>query len=172
MAVLNEGVLVESQVPQHSQPAKVSRMSQDQRPCMAEHTDLAEVIVAISAHMREDYSVQLALVKNGEAAETVSLDPLATAALLEVLRVVSIGQGYAIESADYEMTSQQAANHLCCRHECFLQILDEGHVPFTQKGEQRLVQASDLFAYRRKEDAMREKALTELVHHDQEMDLL
>lgn len=111
----------------------------------------------VTRHMRDDNSVQLSFGEGGEQCKLLTLDPTVTAALLELLRVLAIGKGYAIESADYELTSQQAAKRPRIPHRCMVEIREEGKIPHTTIDGHLSMRADDLFAYDRRQMAITNK---------------
>ncbi len=143
------------------------------------HTSSAEefssperIIARIASHMREDNSVQLTLGEDRGGTDVVVLDPVITAAVLEVLRVLSSRKGYAIGPGDYDLTSQQAADILNVGQDSMDEILDSGEIPYTEKNGCRLVRADVLFAFKRLRKANAERNLTAMIEFDQKMGLI
>ena len=71
-----------------------------------------------------------------------------------------------------ELTVQQAADLLNVSRSYLLKLLDEGEMPCASNRGLRFVRADDLFAYKKKRDAIRSKALCELIQIDIEEGLL
>lgn len=172
MSAVSQASLADPHAPHTSQVQREAKKSSGHQSAKArptEYSDPRKVRVEITRHMREDNSVSLSFGKGGEDAQLHTLDPTVTAAVLELLRVLAIGDGYAIVPADYEVTSEQAAKHLRVQHDCMLKILEEGKIRCCTKDGQLSVRADDLFAYDRRQMAITDKGLTDLVRLDEEI---
>lgn len=98
--------------------------------------------------------------------------PALAASMLSVLRLVSSGRGFRMIPVESELTTQQAADLLNVSRSYLVKLLEEGEIPFTKKRRHRRIRAEDLFAYKKKRDAIRSKALRELIQIDIEEGLL
>ena len=131
---------------------------------------LAKIAVASLAKEGKEAKVSFSI-DDGET-HTVTLMPALAASMLAVLRLVSSGRGFRMIPVESELTTQQAADLLNVSRSYLVKLLDEGEIPFTKKRRHRRIRAEDLFAYKKKRDAIRSKALRELIQIDIEEGLL
>ena len=102
----------------------------------------------------------------------MALLPAVTSALLDVLELVSSGRGLQTIPIDSELTTQQAADLLNVSRPYLAKLIEEGEIPHVKTGRHRRVRANDLFAYKKKRDETRSKALSELARMDCEAGLI
>lgn len=131
---------------------------------------LAKIAVASLAKEGKEAKVSFSI-DDGET-HTVTLMPALAASMLAVLRLVSSGRGFRMIPVESELTTQQAADLLNVSRSYLVKLLDEGEIPFTKKRRHRRIRAEELFAYKKKRDAIRSKALRELIQIDIEEGLL
>ncbi|SMC82124.1 helix-turn-helix domain-containing protein [Primorskyibacter flagellatus] len=123
----------------------------------------AEQLKAIVAsQIKEGEPTTLSFAHCSGEFQTVALAPALTAALLEILRLVSSGRGFRMISVEEELTTQQAADLLNVSRPFLVKLLETKEIPFTKTGRHRRVRANDLFAYKEKRDATRSDALGDL----------
>lgn len=70
---------------------------------------------------------------------------------------------------DKELTASQAASLLGVSRSYLLQLLEQGQIPYRKRGQHRRVQFEALMQYKEQNEALRRKALEELVALDQEL---
>ncbi len=85
---------------------------------------------------------------------------------LDVLRLISSGRGFQMVPYGAELTTQQAADLLNVSRPYLIKILDEKQIAHTLTGRHRRIKAVDLFAYKKKRDAERERLLTKMARID------
>ena len=85
---------------------------------------------------------------------------------LDVLRLISSGRGFQMVPYGVELTTQQAADLLNVSRPYLIKILDEKQIAHTLIGRHRRIKAVDLFAYKKKRDAERERLLTKMARID------
>ena len=133
----------------------------------------AEQLQAIIASQRDDNgAAQLAIKVAGDDVQSIVLAPALTESFLELLRLVSKGQGFRMIPLEADLTTQEAADLLNVSRPYLIKLLESGDVPFTKTGRHRRVKASDLLEYKRKRDATRSAALDALAAMDAEENLI
>ena len=85
---------------------------------------------------------------------------------LDVLRLISSGRGFQMVPYGADLTTQQAADLLNVSRPYLIKILDEEQIAHTLIGRHRRIKAVDLFAYKKKRDAERERLLTKMARID------
>jgi excisionase family DNA binding protein len=83
-------------------------------------------------------------------------------ALPKVLGQMANKSGDTIGPGHSELTTQQAADLLNVSRAYLVDLLESGRIPFREVGAHRRVLASDLLAFRMKDDAERKVAMDEL----------
>lgn len=131
---------------------------------------LAKIAVASLAKEGKEAKVSFSI-DDGET-HTLTLMPALATSMLAVLRLVSSGRGFRMIPVESELTTQQAADLLNVSRSYLVKLLDEGEISFTKKRRHRRIRAEDLFAYKKKRDTIRSKALCELIQIDIEEGLL
>ena len=120
---------------------------------------IADMVAASLAKEGEPKKVSL-FIEDGEMND-VTLMPSLAASMLELLRLVSSGRGFRLIPVETELTVQQAADLLNVSRSYLVKLLDEGEIPCASNRGLRFIRADDLFAYKKKRDAIRSKALCE-----------
>ena len=128
--------------------------------------------IAAASLTKEGKEAKVSFSIDGGETHTVTLMPALAASMLSVLRLVSSGRGFRMIPVESELTTQQAADLLNVSRSYLVKLLEEGEIPFTKKRRHRRIRAEDLFAYKKKRDAIRSKALRELIQIDIEEGLL
>ena len=99
----------------------------------------------------------------------VELPASALEALQLVLDALSRGQSITIVPRDRELTSQEAADLLNVSRPHLIKLLGQGDIPFHRVGTHRRIKIEDVLAYRKRRDAERDAALTELTRLSEEL---
>jgi excisionase family DNA binding protein len=136
-----------------------------------ENADQLRQIVASS--IRDDGDTVLKVVhEKGQAAEPITLAPAIAQTLLEVLRLISSGNGFMLIPVNADLTTQQAADLLNVSRPFLIKLLEEEKMPFHKVGRHRRIKAEDAFAYKDKRDKERAAALAEMAAADAEAGLI
>lgn len=98
----------------------------------------------------------------------ITLTPALSDLLLKVLRHIGSGDAVTLVPVSQMLTTQQAADILNVSRPFLIGLLDRGEIPHETVGRHRRIRAEDLFAYRERRAAARDKALTDLAALDAE----
>ncbi len=98
--------------------------------------------------------------------EPITLTPLISQVMLELLRHLAKGEAVTLVPMGEMLTTQQAADILNVSRPHLIKILDSGQIDHTMTGRHRRIRADDLFAYKRERDERRSEALSELAAMD------
>lgn len=110
----------------------------------------------------------LKLLENGTPIE-VTLSPAMSALLLELLRHIGSGDAVTLMPIHEMLTTQQAADILNVSRPYFIKLLERGKIEHEKVGRHRRVKAKDVFAYKRKREQVRSKALDDLIADDADL---
>jgi excisionase family DNA binding protein len=98
----------------------------------------------------------------------VTLTPLVSGLLMEMLRHISSGSAVTLVPVGEMLTTQQAADILNVSRPFLISLLEKGEINFTAIGRHRRIKARELFDYKEKRDAQRREALAALAKADAE----
>jgi excisionase family DNA binding protein len=98
----------------------------------------------------------------------ISLTPGLSRLLMELLRHVGRGDAVTLVPVSKMLSTQQAADILNVSRPFLISLLKKGEIEHTLVGRHRRVRAEQLFAYKRKRDEKRNKALSDLASLDAE----
>lgn len=144
----------------------------DRLPSQIEIRNAERLQEIVASQIGDDGSTELSLATEDGRPEPITLAPALTASLLEILKLVSSGCGFRMIPINAELTTQQAADLLNVPRHYLIKLLDEGEIPFEKPRRHRRIRADDLFAYKKKRDAVRSAALDRLMQRDAEMGLV
>jgi excisionase family DNA binding protein len=108
---------------------------------------------------------------HGRGEQAVDLPASAVTLLVRVLAEMADGNAVTLIPIHAELTTQEAAQLLGVSRPFLIKLLEQGQIPFRKVGTHRRVRFHDLMDYKRRVDAEREKAMTELVAQAQELNM-
>jgi excisionase family DNA binding protein len=103
---------------------------------------------------------------DSKAPQEVHIDAALGDALRAFLEIVSKGQSVQIVPIEAELSTKHAADLLNVSRPFLIRLLEDGRIAHQKVGRHRRVKASDLFEYKRVQDATREKLLAEMLAED------
>ncbi|MBI4817997.1 MAG: helix-turn-helix domain-containing protein [Deltaproteobacteria bacterium] len=107
----------------------------------------------------------------GTRSERVLLPPLASDLLRQILELLASGNAISLLPVQSELTTQEAADLVNVSRPYLIKLLEEGRIPFRLVGSHRRIKATDLLAFKEKDDAERRTAADELARAAQDLDL-
>jgi len=114
--------------------------------------------------------LSLHLAPNGQGEITVDLPPAISKIVLDLLLLIGKGEAVTLVPFGAELTTQQAADLLNVSRPFLVKLIESGEIAHHKVGRHRRIRAKDLFAYKQRRDARRDKALQRLVELGQEID--
>ena len=114
---------------------------------------------------------QLQILANGEPSEVLVVPAAALHLLVQILAEMAQGNAVTFTSIQAELTTQQAADLLNVSRPYFVQLLENGTIPFHRVGTRRRVRLQEVMAYKQRRYTERSAALDELAAYDQELGL-
>src|SRR5262249_4393514 len=91
--------------------------------------------------------------------------------LVRILHEMAQGKAVALLPCAIESSMEQTAEILNVSRPFVAKLVDEGKLPARKVGRNRRIRLDDLMAYKKRDDAAREKALAELAAMSQELDM-
>src|SRR5205814_1150787 len=91
--------------------------------------------------------------------------------LVRVIRMMREGRAIVLFPEDETCTTQAAADYLGTSRQFFVNLLENGHVPFHRVGAHRRVYFKDLLEFQKKRDKERREAMNKLFNRVEEAGL-
>jgi excisionase family DNA binding protein len=133
-------------------------------PTGIERQSANQLRTIIASKLRDDTDLELKLAtEKGETAD-ISLSPALARALLDVLRLVGSGQGFAVIPVEADL--------LNVSRPFLIKLLDEGKLGYKKVGRHRRVPAVDLFNYKAERDDERARILSDMAEEDARLGLI
>lgn len=104
----------------------------------------------------------------GRGGETVRVPASIANLLTEITRNMEAGKSVSVVAEHHELTTQRAANLLGVSRPFFVQLLEEGQLPFHKTGAHRRVYLGDVLAYKEKRDRARHASIQRMARLEQE----
>lgn len=95
----------------------------------------------------------------GKSGQVVPVPASVLALLAEITRNMEAGKSVSVVAEHHELTTQRAANILGVSRPFFVQLLEEGKLPFHKTGSHRRVYLGDLLAFKDKRDRARHESI-------------
>ena len=119
----------------------------------------------------DDNDLDLEIVEDDKRAG-LKLPPPAVRLLLDILTQMAEGNAVTLIPYHAELTTQQCADLLNVSRKHFVdEVLGKGLIPFRKVGTHRRIRFDDLMAFKKNDDAARQRALDELTALSEEMGL-
>lgn len=125
----------------------------------------------LSDYIKTTKTPTLQLIDNKRDNKKIILPPQALLLLVDILEQMSQGNTVALTSIHTELTTQEAADLLNVSRPYFINLLNEGKIPFRKVGTKRRILAEDVLRYKTAIDKKRLKALDALTKQAQELDM-
>ena len=116
-------------------------------------------------------TVRLQFSNRTGGSQNTALPPLAFKLLVEILKQMASGNGVSIAPLRKELTTYQAADLLNVSRPFVIGLLEKGDIPFRKVGTHRRIPLAAVLEYKRKTDAIQDKALDYLAVQAQELKL-
>jgi excisionase family DNA binding protein len=123
----------------------------------------------ILAHNAMDNEQKLKVFDETGGIAEIVLTPALSRLLITVLRHIGSGDAVTLVPVSQMLTTQQAADILNVSRPYLIGLLEKEEIGFELVGRHRRIKAEDLFAYKRKRDKTRGKALAELAQADADL---
>jgi excisionase family DNA binding protein len=120
-------------------------------------------------HANQSVTIQLTGKNNIKA--TAILPGSAFRLLLDILTQMAAGNAVSVVPMEKELTTQTAADLLGVSRPYFVQLIENGAIPFRKVGKHRRVLATDVLEYKTKINKAREKSLLKLTEQAQKLNM-
>lgn len=147
-------------------PAYAQALEADRLPSASERAAANQLRQILASHA--DGDGKLRVLDDRQKPAEVTLSHGLADLLMTLLRHIANGDAVTLVPVTEMLTTQQAADILNVSRPHLVSLLERGDIPFTTTGRHRRVMANDLFAYKRKRDEKRSKALSDLAEFDGE----
>ncbi|MBX9749172.1 MAG: helix-turn-helix domain-containing protein [Roseococcus sp.] len=141
-----------------------SHLPSETEQAVANH--LRQILAAQSAGDEEQ---RLRFLDDQKQPAEIVLTPGLSHLLMDLLRHIGRGDAVTLVPVSQMLTTQQAADLLNVSRPFLISLLEKGELDHTMVGRHRRIRAEHLFAYQRKRDARRDKALSALAELDAEL---
>jgi excisionase family DNA binding protein len=148
-------------------PAYAQALGADRLPSASEKAAANQLRQILASHA--DNNVKLCVIDEGQMKPAeVTLSPALSGLLIDLLRHIARGDAVTLVPVHEMLTTQQAAEILNVSRPFLITLLERGDIEHVKTGRHRRIRALDLFAYKRKREVKRSKALTDLAELDAE----
>lgn len=139
-------------------------------PTPAESNKAKQAASILAGMTDSERTLSLRLDRNGDKEAVIEFPPAITKIVLELLLLISKGEAVTLVPFGAELTTQQAADLLNVSRPFLIKLIGEDEIPHHKVGKHRRIRAEDMFSYKKRRDASREKALQKLADLGQEID--
>lgn len=120
----------------------------------------------LAAHAQGDATLKV--LDDAHRPAEITLTPGLSNLLMELLRHVGRGDAVTLVPVSQMLTTQQAADILNVSRPFLISLIEKGEIEHVLVGRHRRIRAENLFDYKRRRDARRSEALSELAEMDAE----
>lgn len=152
--------------------AKASDAFSNRLPSRVEIANADQLRQIIASVVDENDGATLGISERQGITRPVTLTPAIAQTFLDVLRLISSGQGFRLIPVGAQLTTQQAADILNVSRPFLIKLLDEQELPYMRVGRHRRIEASALFDYKARRDEARAAALADMAALDMEEGLM
>lgn len=150
-------------------PAARAHLFDGRLPSRAEIESANQLRQILADQIQDGQPTRLRLALDANARTEVILAPALARSFMDLLRHVGSGRSVTIVPTEEELTTQRAANLLNVSRPHLIKLLERGDIPYTTVGRHRRVRADDLFDYKKRRDAERTRALSDLAEGDADL---
>ena len=123
----------------------------------------------LAAILKKNSSSSIQVLGKGQEEERLDLPESAARILVSALEEIAKGRSITLVAMEEEITTGQAADLLSVSRPYFVQMLDQGEMPFRKVGPRRRVKLQDVMTYKRELYSRRLQTLDALTAYDQEL---
>lgn len=146
--------------------AEAKEAFSDRLPSMVEIANADQLRQIVASLIEENESVTLEVAEPKGPPRPITLAPAIAQTFLEVLRLISSGNGFRLIPVNAQLTTQEAADLLNVSRPFLVKLLEGGEIPFLKVGRHRRIEAEDLFSYKAHRDNERASALADMASLD------
>jgi len=152
-------------------PARAHAHGFDARlPSAAEIENAKHLYRVFAGGLRADAATaRLELAAGEDPPVEVVLEPALARAFMQLLRHVGSGRSVSIVATDEQVSIQRAAEILDVPRSYLVKLIEREEIPCAKVGRHRRLRAQDVFAYKKRRDEAREKALSRLAAMDADL---
>jgi excisionase family DNA binding protein len=141
----------------------------DRLPSIAEKESANQLRQVLAGQIKDDQPTRLKLALDSDARAEVVLAPALARSFMELLRHIGSGHAVTIVPTEEQLTTQVAADILNVSRPHLIKLIERQEIPHTMVGRHRRIRAQDLFEYKKRRDAERAAALSELAEMDADL---
>lgn len=141
----------------------------ERMPSVAEIENANHIRQVLAEQIRDDEPTRLNIVLDADRRGELVLMPALARSLMDLLRHVGSGRAVTIVPTDEMLTTQKAADILNVSRPHLIKLLENGDLPHTLVGRHRRIRAEHVFDYKKRRDAERAGALSELAEMDADL---
>ena len=148
------------------------RLAQPDASLSAEAAAAAKALAGLVTRPRRGRAKRISLEARDDSRRVTAEVPREVFELfLQLLTELAQGRAVTIVPGNKEVTTQEAADLLNVSRPYFVQLLEEGRIPFRKVGTRRRVRFEDLMTFKNRDDAARRKVADALAKEAEELGL-
>lgn len=146
-----------------------ARQLESHLPSRTEQAVANQLRQILAAQSAGDAEQRLRFLDDQKQPAEIVLTPGLSHLLMDLLRHIGRGDAVTLVPVSQMLTTQQAADLLNVSRPFLISLLEKRELDHTMVGRHRRIRAEHLFAYQRKRDTRRDKALSTLAELDAEL---